>query len=64
MEDNYMATTRNGHELKDMYNPETNTLDIRSNGLYPLQCAQQHVQQRIPFRRNGMWQYGGVPAIL
>ena len=35
MEDNYMATTRNGHELKDMYNPETNTLDIRSNGLYP-----------------------------
>lgn len=35
MEDNYMATTRNGHELKDMYNPEINTLDIRSNGLYP-----------------------------
>lgn len=35
MEENYMATTRNGHELKDMYNPETNTLDIRSNGLYP-----------------------------
>ena len=21
--------------MKDMYNPETNTLDIRSNGLYP-----------------------------
>ena len=35
MEENYMATTRNGHELKDMYNPETNTLDIRSNRLYP-----------------------------
>ena len=35
MEENYMATARNGHELKDMYNPETNTLDIRSNGLYP-----------------------------
>ena len=35
MEDNYMATTRNVHEQKDMYNPETNTLDIRSNGLYP-----------------------------
>lgn len=35
MEENYMATTRNGHELKDMYNPDTNTLDIRSNGLYP-----------------------------
>lgn len=30
-----MATSRNGHELKNMYNPETNTLDIRSNGLYP-----------------------------
>ena len=26
---------KNGHELKDMYNQETNTLDIRSNGLYP-----------------------------
>lgn len=35
MEEDYMATTRNGHELKDMYNPITNTLDIRSNGLYP-----------------------------
>ena len=35
MEDNYMATTRNGHKLKDMYNPKTNTLTIRSNGLYP-----------------------------
>ena len=34
MEENYMATTRNGHELKDMYNPETSTLDIRSKGLY------------------------------
>lgn len=30
-----MATSRNGHELKNMYNSETNTLDIRSNGLYP-----------------------------
>lgn len=35
MEENYFAASRNGHELKDMYNPETNTLDIRSNGLYP-----------------------------
>jgi len=35
MEEDYRATTRNGHELKDMYNPETNMLDIRSNGLYP-----------------------------
>ena len=35
MEENYFATSRNGHELKNMYNPETNTLDIRSNGLYP-----------------------------
>jgi len=34
MED-YFASTRNGHELKDFYDPETNTLDIRSNGLYP-----------------------------
>lgn len=35
MEENYKATSRNGHELKDMFDPETNTLDIRSNGLYP-----------------------------
>ena len=35
MEENNEATARNGHEQKDMYNPETNTLDIRSNGLYP-----------------------------
>lgn len=35
MEEKDMATSRNGHEQKDMYNPETNTLDIRSNGLYP-----------------------------
>jgi len=35
MIEDYKATTRNGHQLKDYYNPETNTLDIRSNGLYP-----------------------------
>ena len=35
MEEDFMTTTRNGHDRKDMYNPETNTLDIRSNGLYP-----------------------------
>ena len=35
MEENYNATSRNGHESQDMYNPETNTLDIRSNGPYP-----------------------------
>ena len=34
MED-YFATERNGHQLNDFYDPETNTLDIRSNGLYP-----------------------------
>ena len=34
MED-YFATIRNGHQLVDFYDPETNTLDIRSNGLYP-----------------------------
>ncbi len=34
MED-YQATERNGHRLTDNYDPKTNTLDIRSNGLYP-----------------------------
>lgn len=29
MEENYKATSRNGHELMDMYSPETNTLEIR-----------------------------------
>ena len=31
MEENNKATSRNGHELKDMYDPETKTLDICSN---------------------------------
>ena len=31
MEENYYATSRNGHELKDMYDPETKTLNICSN---------------------------------
>lgn len=35
MVENYMATSRNEHDSKDMYNTVTNTLDIRSNGLYP-----------------------------
>lgn len=35
MEDYILETSRNGHELMDMYDPETNTLDIRSNGQYP-----------------------------
>ena len=35
MEENYNATSCNGHESQDMYDHETNTLDIRSNGLYP-----------------------------
>ena len=34
MED-YNATTRNGHQLIDFYDSDANTLDIRSNGLYP-----------------------------
>lgn len=34
MED-YKATTRNDHQLIDFYDPDANTLDIRSNGLYP-----------------------------
>lgn len=34
MED-YFATTRNGHQLVDYYDPVTKTLDIHSNGLYP-----------------------------
>ena len=34
MED-YFATTGNGHQSVDFYDPETNSLDIRSNGAYP-----------------------------
>lgn len=34
MED-YKATSRNGHQLTDNYDPDSNTLDIRSNGQYP-----------------------------
>lgn len=35
MIEDYYAKNRNGHQLKDCYDPITNTLDIRSNGLYP-----------------------------
>lgn len=35
MEENTFTTSRNNHEQKDLYDPETNTLDIRSNGQYP-----------------------------
>lgn len=49
MEENYFATSRNGHELKDMYNPETNTLDIRSNGLYPSNVLSNLCSNRFVF---------------
>lgn len=35
MEEDYKATSRNGHERQDMFDRESNTLDIRSNGMYP-----------------------------
>lgn len=35
MEEYYNVTTHNNHDLKDVYDPETNTLDIHSKGLYP-----------------------------
>ena len=35
MEEDYFTTERNGHQKGDFYDPETNTLDIRSNGQYP-----------------------------
>ena len=31
----YKATTSKGHQLIDFYDPDANTLDIRSNGVYP-----------------------------
>ena len=34
MED-YFASQRNGNQLTDNFDPDTNTLDIRSNGMYP-----------------------------
>ena len=48
MEENYFATSRNGHELKDMNDPVTNTLDIPSNGLYPSKL--KHISEVM--RRN------------
>jgi 5'(3')-deoxyribonucleotidase len=35
MEEDYFAIERNSQQMNDMYDPETNTLDIRSNGQYP-----------------------------
>lgn len=61
---NCWICSSNSESTVDMYNPEMNTLDIRSNGLYPLECVEQSVQQWIPIRRNGVWQYGGLLAIV
>ena len=33
--ENPYATYRNGHQLFNTFNPEDNTLDIRSNALWP-----------------------------
>lgn len=33
--DEHTAISRDGHQHIDLYDPEANTLDIRSNGLYP-----------------------------
>ena len=35
IEEDYFAAERNGHQRMDLYDPETKTLDIRSNGQYP-----------------------------
>lgn len=35
MEEDHFAAERNGHQSDDLYDPETNTMDIRSNGQYP-----------------------------
>ena len=45
-------TTRNGHQLTDNYNPDTNTLDIRSNGMYP-SCVLSNLCSN-GFRFDGM----------
>ena len=50
MEENYMATTRNGHELKDMYNPETNTLDI-TEGIDKLHRIAQRISNGTAYKR-------------
>ena len=51
MED-YTATSRNGHERIDCFNPMTNTLDIRSNGKYP-SCVLSNLCSN-GFRFDGM----------
>ena len=38
MEEDHFAAERNGHQSDDLYDPETNTLDIRSNVQYPSVC--------------------------
>lgn len=35
MQEDFFAKTRNGHLLVDLFDKQNNTLDIRSNGLYP-----------------------------
>lgn len=57
MEENYLATSRNGHELRDMYNPETNTLDIRSNGHYPSNVLSKTRGSAKLFCRHAAWNF-------
>lgn len=64
LEENYKATSRNGHELKDMYNPETNTLDITFKRCLSFKRIEQPVQQQFSFRRHDMWQHGGISSIV
>lgn len=64
MEENYMATTRNGHEQKDMYNPETNTLDIRSNGLYASNVLTVGTHEYFKPRKDGTTHFAITPEII
>lgn len=58
-----MATTRNGHNLMDIYNPETKTSDIRSNRLYPPNVLDT-CEAMDSILTDGVRQYGGISAIV
>ncbi len=50
MKEDYFAKYRNGHQLKDTYDKEKNTLDINSLGLYPANVLSNLAQKAFVFQ--------------
>lgn len=61
MKEDIFATSRNGHLLKDTYDKDANSLDIRSNGLYPANVLSNLAHNEFVF--DGI-QCGSIEGVL